>query len=272
MAPSCTTPTALHNHPKRAFLREASAADTGSTVPSRPVVAVLHSEIAGKIAAGECVERPASVVKELVRKLAGRGATRVTVEMEDGGRALIRVIDNGCGLTREDIVLAVQRHATSKLKELDDPDTDPHAGISRRSSSQRRCSVPLEILSSADDATPNRLIMTGSEIEDLCSFGAPPGTSVTGARSVFQTTPARLKVLIAQTSSATPSKHLTRLAIAIMTLHTVVHNGREALNTPGSPDPSTPSSRPTGRRRPGIDCHPFEAPPVGCMVVRRPAR
>ncbi|HCP99452.1 MAG TPA: hypothetical protein DIT99_01580, partial [Candidatus Latescibacteria bacterium] len=83
-------------------------------------IKVLSEDIANKIAAGEVVERPASVVKELIENAIDADSTRITVEIKSGGKQLIRVIDNGLGMSREDAVLAFDRHATSKVSEVED--------------------------------------------------------------------------------------------------------------------------------------------------------
>ena len=81
---------------------------------------MLSDQVANQIAAGEVVERPASVVKELLENALDAGATRIRIEVEAGGRKLIRIVDNGCGMGRDDALLAFERHATSKLRSSDD--------------------------------------------------------------------------------------------------------------------------------------------------------
>ena len=83
-------------------------------------IRILSDQVANQIAAGEVVERPASVVKELLENAIDAGATRIRIEVEAGGRKLIRIVDNGCGMVRDDALLAFERHATSKLRTSDD--------------------------------------------------------------------------------------------------------------------------------------------------------
>jgi DNA mismatch repair protein MutL len=102
-------------------------------------IRVLPDQIANKIAAGEVVERPASVVKELLENSLDAGATRFRIEVENGGRRLIRITDDGCGMSRDDAMLAFERHATSKLRDV--KDLHRHARISRRSAAFHRLGV-----------------------------------------------------------------------------------------------------------------------------------
>lgn len=83
-------------------------------------IALLDEHTANRIAAGEVVERPASVIKELVENAIDAGATQISITIEEGGKDLIKITDNGCGMTRDDAVLSLQRHATSKIRDADD--------------------------------------------------------------------------------------------------------------------------------------------------------
>ena len=101
-------------------------------------IRILPDIVANKIAAGEVVERPASAVKELLENSLDAGATDFRIEVENGGRRLIRIRDNGCGMLRDDALLAFERHATSKLHDVKDLDEIAHAGLSRRGAAFHR--------------------------------------------------------------------------------------------------------------------------------------
>ena len=96
-------------------------------------IRVLSDNVANKIAAGEVVERPASVVKELLENSLDAGSTAIRIEIENAGRRLIRIVDNGCGMLRDDALLAFERHATSKLTDVKGPAVDRDSRIPRRS-------------------------------------------------------------------------------------------------------------------------------------------
>ena len=202
------------------------------------VINILSEQMANRIAAGEVVERPASVVKELVENALDAGADRVEVELEEGGQRLIRVADNGCGMSEEDAVLAVHRFATSKITGAEDLDTIATMGFrgealpSIASVSRLRVTTRLH---DADEGT--MLTVEGGEITDARTVGCPPGTTVEVA-DLFFNTPARRKYL---RTTATERGHCTdwvawlafsRPEVAMK----VSHNGTVLLTCPGRGD------------------------------------
>ena len=106
-------------------------------------IRLLPEQVANQIAAGEVIERPASVVKELVENALDAQATRVTVEIQAGGRSLVRVTDDGLGMSRDDALLCLERHATSKIRRAEDLARHRHDGLSRRGPAQHRQRQPL---------------------------------------------------------------------------------------------------------------------------------
>ena len=115
---TCTRPS-----PVRALLPQPVICDTGFESPRAPPMGRIHvlsENVANKIAAGEVVERPASVAKELLENSLDAGATRIRIQIEAGGKKLIQITDNGCGMVRDDALLAFERHATSKIKNAED--------------------------------------------------------------------------------------------------------------------------------------------------------
>ncbi len=203
-----------------------------------PVIAVLPGEVIDQIAAGEVIERPASVVKELVDNAIDAGARTITVETSAGGRALIRITDDGHGMSPASAVLALERHATSKIRSVDDlwalgslgfrGEALPSiASVSRMTITTRR----------EGDLAATRLVIEASRLIDQSLVGAPVGTTIEVA-DLLHNLPVRLKFL---KGDATEASHITdliaRVAMAHPHLHLrLKHNGRTALETPPDRD------------------------------------
>jgi DNA mismatch repair protein MutL len=158
-------------------------------------IRVLSDQVANKIAAGEVVERPASVVKELLENSLDAGATSFRIEVESGGRRLIRVVDNGCGMLRDDAMLAFERHATSKLRDVKDLLSITTLGF-RGEALPSIGSVSRLLLETrvAEDATGTRVEIAGSKMLRSDEAALAPGTSIT-VRDLFFNVPARKKFL-----------------------------------------------------------------------------
>ncbi|GAM11591.1 DNA mismatch repair protein MutL [Geobacter sp. OR-1] len=178
-------------------------------------IRILPENLANRIAAGEVVERPAAVVKELVENSIDAGATDILVEIECGGRKLIRVVDNGCGMSREDALLSLERHATSKL--VSDADLDGIATLGFRGEALPSiASVSRLTLASRENSNleGTEIYSEGGRIVSVKAHGMATGTSIE-VRGLFFNTPARLKFM---RSSVTEAGHvgelLVRLAIS----------------------------------------------------------
>jgi len=200
---------------------------------ARERVQVLASQVADQIAAGEVVERPASVVKELGENALDAGAQMVRVELEDGGKTLIRVSDDGVGMDREDAALALQRHATSKIRAAADLIGVATFGFRGEALPAIASVSRFEIETSADDGDATRLRVTGGKIDPPEDIARQRGTTVT-VRGLFYNTPARRKFLRATATE-------TRAAIEAVTVlaltrpdvaFSLTNDGRELLDCP----------------------------------------
>lgn len=158
-------------------------------------IRVLPEDVANKIAAGEVVERPASVVKELVENALDAGATRISVRVVAAGRRLIEVVDNGRGMSEQDALLAVERHATSKIRTAEDLDGIATMGF-RGEALASIASVSHFVLVSrrAEDTAATRVFIDGGSLREVSQAGAPVGTRVSVSRLYFNT-PVRAKFL-----------------------------------------------------------------------------
>ncbi|MCX8495250.1 MAG: DNA mismatch repair endonuclease MutL [Akkermansiaceae bacterium] len=176
-----------------------------------PKIRVLPDILASQVAAGEVVERPASVVKELVENSIDAGAKEIRVDIDRGGSALIRVSDDGCGMSREDALLSLERHATSKLRTSGDLATIMTLGF-RGEAVPSIASVSRFRLITRETASVagTEIVVDGGKISDVRDAGCAPGT-VIEAKALFYNMPARRKFLRAETTEAAHVEHQLRL-------------------------------------------------------------
>jgi DNA mismatch repair protein MutL len=202
------------------------------------VIAVLPDAVVDQIAAGEVIERPASVVKELVDNAIDAGARTIVVETMAGGRTSIRVVDDGCGMSAADAVLAFERHATSKLRAVDELWGLPTMGF-RGEALPSIASVARVVLTTrrAGDVAATRVHIEGGKRLAVTEVGAPVGTSVE-VTDLLYNVPARLKFLKGE---GTEASHITELVARVAMAHRGLHlrlrhNGRTALDVPPDRD------------------------------------
>ena len=201
-------------------------------------IKVLSKQVAERIAAGEVIERPASVVKELVENSIDAGARRIEVELEAGGTKLIRVVDDGCGMDEDDVALAFVGHATSKLSSEDDLFNITTLGFRGEALPSVGAVSTARITSRTHESNEgHEIAMESGVLGTVQACGAPAGTQVE-VRNLFQNVPARRKFL---KSTATEMAHLseaiTRQALAFPAIHfTLTHNGRNVFNLPPAQD------------------------------------
>jgi len=203
-----------------------------------PKIRILTDRVANQIAAGEVIERPAAVVKELVENALDAGATRIEVEFQHGGRALMRVEDNGAGMGRDDALLSLERHATSKIATADDLDRLASFGF-RGEALPSIASVSRFTLQTraAGDEAGTEVLVNGGKFVHVRDSGRPPGTRIEVAQ-LFNSVPARRKFL---KTDATESAHIVacvRLyALAFPRVaFTLIEDGRTVLRSPECAD------------------------------------
>ena len=199
-------------------------------------IQVLDPITIDKIAAGEVIERPASVVKELVENAIDAGATAVVVEIKEGGISFMRITDNGCGIDREDVRSAFLRHSTSKIRSVDDLVHIGSLGFRGEALSSISAVAQVELITKTKDQTFGTLyrIASGKE-EDLEDTGAPDGTTFI-IRQLFYNTPARRKFLkTPMTEASHVGDLMTRLALSHPHISfQFINNGQSKLHTSGN--------------------------------------
>jgi len=195
-------------------------------------IRVLSDQVANQIAAGEVVDRPASVVKELLENALDAGATRIRVEIEAGGRKLIQVTDNGCGMVRDDALLAFERHATSKIRSSDDLLSIATLGFRGEALPSIASIARLAMTTRPPDtATGTRIEIAGGKVLAVEDAGGPQGTTI-AVRDLFFNTPARRKFLRAETTElAHVTALVTHYALAHPEMHFELHSATHALLT-----------------------------------------
>jgi DNA mismatch repair protein MutL len=201
-------------------------------------IRVLADHVANQIAAGEVVERPASVAKELVENSIDAGATRITIEIEAGGRRLLKVADDGEGMVRDDAILAFERHATSKIRVTDDLAAIGTLGFRGEALASIASVARVELTSCIEGANAaTRVTIEGGRMRDVKDAAHPRGTTIV-VRDLFFNIPARRKFL---RSEATETFHLTNLVTHYALAHpeiafTFVNNGREVVRAAPAKD------------------------------------
>lgn len=177
-------------------------------------ISILNPEIIHQIAAGEVVERPVSVVKELLENAIDAGADQITVKISEAGLKEIKVIDNGSGMTKDDAILALKRHATSKITSLEDLNQLKTLGFRGEALPAIAAVSKLTLITrTAEEISGTKVTAVGGKIESISQAGCPPGTQVT-VRELFYNTPARRKFLKSlRTEAGLISDLITRFAL-----------------------------------------------------------
>lgn len=198
-------------------------------------IQVLDKQIAELIAAGEVVDRPASVIKELVENAIDAGATAITVEIKNGGVTFMRVTDNGCGIAREDVPTAFLRHATSKISTQDDLESIGTLGFRGEALASVAAVANVEVMTrTAEELAGTFYAISGGEQQAYEDYGCPQGTTII-VKDIFYNVPARMKFLKKDTVEANAvSGVLDKIALSHPEISfRFIKDGKEILHTPG---------------------------------------
>lgn len=201
-----------------------------------PNIAILNQETIDKIAAGEVVERPCSVVKELVENAIDAGSTAITVEIKEGGISFIRITDNGCGIERDQVAVAFYRHSTSKIRSAEDLLTVKSLGFRGEALSSISAVTRVELITKTyDELTGTRYVIEGSKELSNEEIGAPDGTTFI-VKDLFYNVPARRKFLkTAQTEGSYISDMVEKLALSHPDISfKFINNNQTKLHTSGN--------------------------------------
>lgn len=201
-----------------------------------PNIAILNQETIDKIAAGEVVERPCSVVKELVENAIDAGSTAITVEIKEGGISFIRITDNGCGIERDQVAVAFYRHSTSKIRSAEDLLNVKSLGFRGEALSSISAVARVELITKTyDELTGTRYVIEGSKELSNEEIGAPDGTTFI-VKDLFYNVPARRKFLkTAQTEGSYISDMVEKLALSHPDISfKFINNNQTKLHTSGN--------------------------------------
>ncbi len=199
-------------------------------------IVLLDDLTINKIAAGEVIERPASVVKEMVENSIDAGAKNITVEIKNGGISLIKITDDGCGMAEDDMEIAFERHATSKIRKADDLETITTMGFRGEALASIASIANVEMISKRqEDETGHRIVVEAGKILDKSEVGAPVGTSIT-VKNLFFNTPVRYKFLKKDfTEAGYIEDVITRIALVNKDVAIkLINTGRTIIQTNGS--------------------------------------
>ena len=200
-----------------------------------PKINVLDKHVAELIAAGEVVERPSSVIKELVENSIDAGASIVTVEIRRGGVTYMRVTDNGCGIAREDVATAFLRHATSKVRAEDDLNAILTLGFRGEALASISAVAHVDLITKTPDgAVGTHYAASGGSAVSVEDAGCPNGTTIT-VRDIFYNVPARMKFLKKDTAEGNAvAGLLDKIALSHPEISfRLIREGKETLHTPG---------------------------------------
>ena len=197
-------------------------------------IVVMPEDLSNRIAAGEVIERPASIVKELVENSLDAGATDILIELEGGGKQSVKIVDNGRGIDRDDVKLAFERHATSKIYTFEDIHNITSFGFRGEAIASIASISRIEILTRKNESlSGTRAVVRGGKVEEIIDAGCPVGTSVF-VSDIFYSTPARMKFMKRDSTEQTHCvDSIMRLALSNPEVKMrVVAKGKTIFNVP----------------------------------------